>query len=92
MNIKSPASLQKFLANLNAVVWFLGLHLFLFIVFLVIISFGLGALIFYNYFILPGQEEPVVNEKVIKFNLTKYQNVLNQLEARGATVTKPPVK
>ncbi len=92
MNTKSSNFSNKFSENLKAIVWFLGLHAFLFIIFLVIICFGLGALVYYDYVFAPSKEEPITTDQVIKFDLIKYQNVINELEARGETVTKTPTK
>ena len=81
--MKSISDVSKTLAaKTKKILWILGLHAFLLILFLVFVDFILGSFIFYKYVFLAEKEEPKVTENILKFDDKAYQEVLGELQAR----------
>jgi len=64
------------------VIWVLGLHAFLLILFFVFIEVIWGSFVFYKYAFLTEREAPGVAGEILKFDFKKYQRVLNELQSR----------
>ena len=66
--------------EIKKIFWFLGLHAFSLIIFLIFIGFVLGGFIFYKYVFLAGLEKPNPTEIILKFDEKKYQDVLKAIQ------------
>lgn len=75
--------LGKLAATSKKIVWSLGLYAFWVILFLILIDFVLGGIVFYKYVFLAENEEPGGAKNVIKFDETTYQEVLKELELKN---------
>ena len=82
---KKMKSAQDILKALNMrikkILWLLGLHAFLLILFFIFVDFILGGFIFYKYVFLAEKEEPEITKNIIKFDYETYNYVLERLQA-----------
>jgi predicted PurR-regulated permease PerM len=60
--------------------WFLGLHAFSLIIFLVFIGIILGGFVFYKYVFVATNDRPNTAGNILKFDEKKYQNILKELQ------------
>jgi hypothetical protein len=88
--INTSHILKVFNEKIKNIIWTLGLHAFLLILFLVFIDIILGALVFYQYVFLAEQKEPNITQTVLKFDEKTYQDVLSQLQTAEQNSTKSP--
>ena len=90
--MKSTSDISKMLiGRIEKTIWFLGLHAFLLILFLVFVDFMLGGFVFYKYVLMAEREEAVVTENIIKFNDTAYNTVLIELQTKEQSNQPPAV-
>ena len=68
--------------KIKKVLWILGLHAFYLILFFVFIDFIFGGFIFYKYVFLAEKEESEITGNILKFDVKKYQDVLEKLQTR----------
>ena len=69
--------------RIKKTLWILGLRAFWVILFLVAIDLILGGFVMCKYVFLAENESPKISNKVIKFDGAAYQQVLDELKARG---------
>jgi len=69
------------------IIWTLGLHAFLVIIFLIIVDFILGNIVFYKYVFLAEKETPTTEKNVLRFDDKTYQEVLKKLQERAEQPT-----
>lgn len=75
---------KKIIKKIKNIFWFLGLHAFSLILFLIFIDFIIGSFIFYKYVFLAQKEDPKDNSGIIlKFNDRAYDNLLQKIELKN---------
>ncbi|MCX6718590.1 MAG: hypothetical protein NTY81_03265 [Candidatus Staskawiczbacteria bacterium] len=88
--MKSISDIFKiFGERIKKILWFLGLHAFALILFLIFTGFILGGFIFYKYVFLAEKEASVGAENILKFDEKSYQDVLKELQAREESNEEP---
>ena len=84
------SSIFKTLAEkIKKILWVLGFHAFSLILLIILIEVILGGFIFYKYVFLAQDQESKITENIIRFDDKTYQNVLEQLQARGQGIQEP---
>jgi hypothetical protein len=68
--------------------WFLGQHIFLFVLLLILIDLIVGGIIFYRYAVIQAESMSEVNTNV-KFDSQSYSEVLNKIKARQELFEAP---
>ncbi|GEM_PF-2879456 len=68
--------------NIKKVFWFLGAHIFIFILIFILLDMLFGIFLLYEYAIWPQQREPEVMANTLKFQDKAYQEVLRELQSR----------
>lgn len=85
--MKSTSNILKMLSKKSEkVFWALGLHAFLLILFLIFIDLILGSFIFYKYVFLIGDKSSETTGDIVKFDVNKYNHVLEELEIRNSSI------
>ena len=89
--MKSSSDILKITKKkIESVIWFLGLHAFQFILFLIFMSVIIGGLVFYKYVFWVEEESPNINgSSVIKFNKAIYRDVLKRLQIDEPVISQP---
>ena len=81
---------KKIIVLVKKIVWNLGLHAFLIILFLVFLDVIFGGFIFYKYVFLVENQDAKVSGSILKFDEKKYQNILADLQRRNMSSEKAP--
>lgn len=71
------------LSDAKKILWFIGEHAFLAILFLILLDVIFGAFLFYKYLSLAETKTVRVNSAYFQFNDNTYQKVLKQQEIRS---------
>ncbi|MCX6723260.1 MAG: hypothetical protein NT094_04345 [Candidatus Staskawiczbacteria bacterium] len=88
--MKSISDISKILnEKIEKIIWALGLHAFLLILFLIIVDVVLGGFIFYKNVFLAEKEIPNTTQNIIKFNEKKYQDVSEKLNTTEQSIKEP---
>ena len=74
-------SIKSMPGEIKKMIWFLGMHAFIVILFLVLIDIILGGIIFYNYVFLAEQKTPQTHGNALKFDNKTYQEVIEKLQS-----------
>lgn len=85
----TPDIIKTLSAQIRKSIWFLGLHAFSLILFLIFIDVILGGFVFYSYVFLAERETPKATGNITKFDLKTYQDVLDELQANGQGTEEP---
>lgn len=73
---------KKIAKTCQKIVWFLGLHAFAVIIFIVFIEIIWGVFIFNKYVSSAQNKKQEIVGNIIKLDEAKFQNVLKELEGR----------
>lgn len=85
-------SLFEKIKNTRKVFWFLGVHIFAFILIFIFLDILFGTFLLYEYAILAQQREPEAVVNTLKFNSEAYAEVLGKLQARDLEFSAVPEK
>lgn len=88
----SVSDLLKILSvRVKKILWLLGLHAFLLILFLILVDLIWGGFVYYQYVYMAESQAPQANGSVIKFDAKTYQVVLDELQVRGQISAPAPI-
>ena len=73
--------------KIEKILWLLASRAFFVISLLILASLILGAILFYKYIVLVERTAPQSTEKVVTFEYSNYQNVLEALRQREEKLT-----
>lgn len=77
---------QKIAYNTKLLIWFIGTHIFLTVLFLIFIDLILGLFLFYKYvYVAQNQDLEIISNQTILLDEKKYQLVLDEWEKREET-------
>jgi len=80
-NLNTKNLFEK-IKNVKPPLWFLGMHIFIFILIFILLDILFGVFLLYEYAILAQRREPEVAINALKFKSDAYQEVLGELQAR----------
>lgn len=68
------------------IIWFLGLHAFLLILFLIFVDFIFGGFVLYKYIFLTEKLKPEITGSILKFNDKAYQKLIVEFQIREQNI------
>ena len=82
LNITVFKNLTRRMSRIKKLPWIFGMHAFLTLLVLILLTLILGALIFYKYNVLIKKEEPKVIEKPLQLEEKTYQKIVSEWQKR----------